>query len=564
MLAAVVILVLGIAWFSVAAMRVRNTATELESTLSAAKEHAESLDLRALTADLQIAEDQSTELEASTSHPVWGLAAKVPLVGGNVGAIRTLAVAINDVVLSAAALNAQLPGFDPTKLRGSDGRLRLAALTTARPQLGSMAIALRQSDEQVAAIEVDGLFGPVADAVRQAQAALSGSRQAADLLAVLSTLLGSDNERSYAILLLNPAELRGGGGFFGGWAMLNTDHGDLTLESVGPNDPLVATGPVGVSSLPADYRALWGASSTEWQSVNISPNFPYAAQLTVAGLAKLGVKVDGVIALDSKVAAALLAGTGPVTAGKVTISSANADAYFTKGIYDQFPNGVGKDTVALGLFGKMFTQLTTGTVDVKAMASALVPLMGERRLLVWSSDPKEEAALAATPVGGQVPSVEGPWTTVALVNGAGNKMDAYLKAHADYVAQRCSTSSTPSTVTLGLTNVAPAKLPQYVDQRLDDLAAPKGSTMSLAFVYGPVGSVLKAATLDGKAVPVQSGTELGHPVWRFDIAILRGQTRSLVVSFTEPAGSGGEKPVVMAQPMAIDEVTTATLAPCNA
>jgi hypothetical protein len=88
--------------------------------------------------------------------------------------------------------------------------------------------------------------------------------------------------------------------------------------------------------------------------------------------------------------------------------------------------------------------------------------------------------------------------------------------------------------------------------------------MSLAFVYGPVGSVLTSARLDGKAVPVQSGTELGHPVWRFDIAILRGQTRSLVVSFTEPAGSSDQKPVVMAQPMAIDEVTTATLEPCPA
>jgi hypothetical protein len=181
---------------------------------------------------------------------------------------------------------------------------------------------------------------------------------------------------------------------------------------------------------------------------------------------------------------------------------------------------------------------------------------------MWSSDPTVESALATTPVGGAIPSNAGPWTTVALVNGAGNKMDAYVKARVDYVSRRCSASSTPSTVTLGLANLAPAKLPPYVDQRLDDPTAPTGSTMSLAFVYGPVGSVLTSAALDGKAVPVQSGTELGHPVWRFDIAIRRGQTRSLVVSFTELAGSSDLKPVVMAQPMAIDEVTSATLAPC--
>jgi hypothetical protein len=65
-------------------------------------------------------------------------------------------------------------------------------------------------------------------------------------------------------------------------------------------------------------------------------------------------------------------------------------------------------------------------------------------------------------------------------------------------------------------------------------------------------------------VPVQTGQELGHPVWRFDIAVLRGQSRSLVVSFTEPASGDGAAPVVMAQPMEIPETTTASLAPCPA
>jgi len=492
------------------------------------------------------------------------VAEKIPWLGDNVAALRSLSDAVNGVAQSTVGLDPLLPGLSPSQIRRADGRVDLATIERAAPVFSDIKAALVQARERLDPIATRDLVGPVASAVLRARDAIDGAPEAVEAFSALPALLGAGGRERYAVLLLNPAELRGGGGFVGGWALLTANHGKVALERVGANDRLVVTGPLGLSALPADYRALWGASSTEWQSVNIAPNFPYAAQLTVSGLAKLGVEVDGVIALDSRVAAALLAGTGPVTAGKVTISNKDADAYFTKGIYDQFPHGVGKDAVALGLFGQMFTQLTTGAVDMKAMASALLPLLSERRLLVWSSDPKVESALAATPVGGAIPSSAGPWTTVALVNGAGNKMDAYVRARVDYVAQRCSASSASSTVTLSLTNVAPAKLPPYVDQRLDDPTAPKGSTMSLAFVFGPVGSVLQSATLDGNAVPVQSGTELGHPVWRFDITLLRGQTRALVVSFAEPAGSNDEKPVVMAQPMAIDEVTTATLAPCAA
>jgi hypothetical protein len=412
-------------------------------------------------------------------------------------------------------------------------------------------------------IDTSNLVSPVAAAVTRAQQALSTAPETVGALGTVADMLGADGPRTYALLLLNPAELRGGGGFFGGYAIVKADHGDITLEKVGPSDDLVRAGPLDVSSLPQEYRALWGESALEWQSVNISPNYPYAGQLTQEGFAKLGVHVDGVIALDSKVAAALLAGTGPVTANGVTITSKNADAYFTKGIYAQFPDGAGHKPQALALFAQLFEKLTTGPLDLKAMASALSPLLDQRQLLIWTSDPKVEAPFAALPVGGAVPDATGPWTTVALINGSGNKMDAYVKSRVSYVSNRCTASTAPSTVTVQLADLAPANLPPYVDQRLDDPTAPKGSTLSLAYVYGPVGSALVSATLDGKEVPVQAGLERGHPVWRFDVALLRGRARTLVVTIAEPHDGSTAAPAVMAQPMEIDETTAATAAACG-
>jgi hypothetical protein len=297
--------------------------------------------------------------------------------------------------------------------------------------------------------------------------------------------------------------------------------------------------------------------------VNISPNFPYTGRLTAAGFGKLGTHIDGVIALDSKVAAALLTGTGPVMANGVTISSKNADAYFTREIYAQYPDGAGHKPQALALFGQMFQKLAAGPVDAKAIGVALAPLFDQRRLLVWMADSASETAVSALPVGGVVPDAPGPWTTVALVNGSGNKMDAYLAARVSYVTNRCTAGSGSSTLTLQLTNRAALSLPPYVDQRLDDPAAPKGSTLSLAYVYGPVGSSLVGAELDGRNVAVQAGAERGHPVWRFDVALLRSQTRTLAVRISEPVGDASEAPVVMAQPMEIAESAVATTTACG-
>jgi hypothetical protein len=484
----------------------------------------------------------------------------VPILGRNIVAVRTIAVAADDIAQSTTSLDPALPSLAPAQLRTSDGRIDVAALRAAVPGLTSLSSALTRADAAVAAIDPHGLMTPVADALGRAQDALSGSPSVTDALTVLPALLGADGQRTWAVLLLNPAEIRGGGGFFGGLAIVSADNGHLTLKTVLPNDALVGSGPLSVDTLPAEYRQLWGASAPEWQSVNLSAHFPYAAELTAAGLAKQGIAVDGVIALDTKVAAAILAGTGAVTADGFTITPAGADAFFTKGIYAAFPDGQGHKQVALDLLRQMFVALTSRPLDVRAMTKALVPLLDQRRLLAWSALDHEESALSDTALGGVVPDSAGPWTTVALVNGAGNKMDVYVTASVAYLAQSCEVAAATSSVMLRLTNSAPTGLPPYVDQRLDDPSAPKGSTQDIAFVYGPVGSQLVDAVLDGKALPSTQGTERGHPVWRFDIALLRGQSRTLVVHFTEPPST--QAPVVMAQPLANDEQVTAIAARC--
>jgi len=52
-------------------------------------------------------------------------------------------------------------------------------------------------------------------------------------------------------------------------------------------------------------------------------------------------------------------------------------------------------------------------------------------------------------------------------------------------------------------------------------------------------------------------------VWRFDVALPRGQARTLTVKVAEPHDGSTTTPAVMAQPMEIDETTVASAAPCG-
>jgi len=557
------VMVAVLLWLAWSSIQVRHQSTALESTLNQTEADARALDTASLPSDLADLREQAAALESTSTGPEWWLVSWLPWIGDNIEAVQTIAHAVSSVAQSTDGLEPLLPGLSPAKLRGPTGRIDVAKLQAAEPEIARVGAAMSAARLELDEISTDDLVGPVASAVEKARSALDGAPEAMTAFGAVPALLGADGPRTYAVLLLNPAELRGGGGFFGGYAIITADHGDVTLQKVGPSDDLVRSGPLDVASLPKEYRALWGESSLEWQSVNISPNFPYAGQLTADGFAKLGLHIDAVIALDSKVAAALLAGTGPVSANGVTITSKNADAYFTKGIYAQFPDGVGHKQQVLALFSQMFVKLTTEPIDTKALSAALAPLLSQRRLLIWTTDAKTESLMAALPIGGLVPDAPGPWTTVALINGSGNKMDAYVKSRVSYLSSRCTSGSGPSTVTLQLANLAPANLPPYVDQRLDDPSAPKGSTESLAYVYGPVGSTLVSAHLDGKPVPVQAGNERGHPVWRFDVTLLRGQSRALTLTLAEPRDGRAATPAVMVQPMEIDETSAATSVACG-
>lgn len=160
-----------------------------------------------------------------------------------------------------------------------------------------------------------------------------------------------------------------------------------------------------------------------------------------------------------------------------------------------------------------------------------------------------EAVLAQTPLGGLLQPGPGAFTGFTVVNGAGNKLDYYLRRTMTYRSTGCA-ATRDSTAALVLTNNAPADLPPYVTIRADKptYATKPGDNLLLVSYYATPGAKVEAVTIDGKKAIVAPGTENGLVVFTLPVELPRGQSRTMVVTLSEPARSG---PVdVLRQPLA--------------
>ena len=128
-------------------------------------------------------------------------------------------------------------------------------------------------------------------------------------------LAGADKPRRFLISFQNSAEARGTGGILGAFALIELDKGNLKILQTGSNASLA-----GMSSreipvvMPAEFLKLYGKNPAILQNSNLSPHFPYGAQVWL-GLwkARYGQQLDGVIAVDPTALSYVLRATGEIT-----------------------------------------------------------------------------------------------------------------------------------------------------------------------------------------------------------------------------------------------------------
>jgi hypothetical protein len=513
---------------------------------------------RATAADLSTHAHRANQL---TSGPVWALAAALPSGGEPLETIRGITAGVDTLARgSLPQLVSAAERLNPRTLRLADGSIDLSRIAAVAPAITSASDVVARTTRTIGALPSHTWLGPVdtayADALGQVTS-LDQSMKSADLAArILPTLLGADAPRRYLLAFQNEAEARGTGGLPGAFAIVEARHGKLAFIRMESDAAL--TGVAATVDFGPDYRHLYEGSDTTTVYVdgNVSPHFPYAAQIWASMWQKhSGQKVDGVIAVDPTALGYLLAVTGPATLpDKSQINGANAAALTQATSYARFPEASAtanarRKSFLLAVAAASSTKILSASGEPTALLRAAGQAARERRILVWSADPAVQADLAQTSVAGVIPTTSAPYVGLSVVNDAGNKLDYYLDRSLTWQRSGCGPTRR-TTVTITLTNNAPAGgLSHYVTARLDAHSYPvrPGDNRLGVSYLATQGALMQSVTVAGRPGTASIGVQSGHPVYTIDLELPRGTSRTIVLNLSEPAGTGS--PIVLRQPL---------------
>ena len=542
-----------------AVIRVVLMVVSLQGTLSEVdnlRAAAQNKDLAALSISIGKAADAIEMADASAKDPLVQLFSNTPIIGNDIKAASVVASDGRMVLLAAEEVSmvaSQLLKADIGKKPLTDSTL-VASLRDGMSQLDS---AVQNLNTRLQGVDETQLHFGLDERIKSAKETVSAFATATSRLTPLvqvgTTVLEQTGKKRWFVSIQNLAELRGTGGINGGFAVITTDNGKLKLEEYGSNKVLFNYGRIGYSSYPEELRDLWGVDFSDWRDVNASAHAPYGAQLFAEGWEQLrGNKVDGVIYIGQGIVSQISGAVGPIETRGVTVDKDNAVDFFAKDIYARFTNVKDKDDVVGELAKQMFQKLLSGKVSGSGLFAAAAADNTGDRLMAWSRDKKTQQIFSKYQVAGEVPTGFGPNVLVTLNNAGGNKLDAYTTVKADYLLGICNIDTftgyqgRKSRVTIEVTNSAPKGLPAYVDMRLDDNFGeprPKGSNRNLVTVYGPVGSEAESLTVDGVEDFVINGMDRNRPLWIFDLQMLAGTTRTIVLNLVEPINDDNMEPV---------------------
>ncbi|WP_374238293.1 DUF4012 domain-containing protein [Mycobacterium sp. PSTR-4-N] len=540
-----------VCWVAVGAVQAKSHLELARSSAAAAKDHLLGADTKAAAASANDALSNAQAAHNATHSLAWNTVSALPWLGSPFKAGQQ----ITDVVLGLAA-NVLKPATDvgvtisPDRIY-KDGRVDVGLLRSQEPQLSKLAADATRLNADAGAITDPHYVSLLSNARKQLQG------QIAELTAVLEntavaaklvpSMMGADGPRTYFMGFQTNAEARGTGGLLGGFGIIKFDSGVPTVDTLASNNDLAnAIAPV---DLGLEYDKMYGYANafTDFRNSNLSPHFPYAAQIWQSMWAvETGTTVDGVIAIDPVALSYILGAVGPVTLGDGEIVSKDNVVELTESTaYKRFPEDQqARKQYLQEIANAVVTKMTGPVGSPRELLDALGKAVGERRIAVWSSVPDEQKLLEETPLAHSIPDDAAPFAAVAINNLGGNKLDYYLRSEIEYAADDCRGETRASTVTVKLTNTVPDEpLPDYVAAMAGlspdvQIQVPRGTNLTSVRLFATAGAKLSAAILNGERVPAIVGAERGHPVFEVQVILPPGQVADISFQLSEPTAPG--------------------------
>lgn len=368
---------------------------------------------------------------------IAGTVAHLPWVDRQVAAVRALRHAGEAGTSLALDLIPVLRNLHSNSGVGGSGVIKeLASLGTGERTVISRALLdLTSLDAAVRAIPNGSLFGPIdhlRTSAQQAEQRLDGPvRAGLTILQVLPRIVGTGTHR-YLLLLTNPGEERGGGGFIGAVGTVVFQDGRLLSSDFmasGFSDTLVTNIPA-----PPPIAAITGTNLVLADS-SWSPNFPTSAALAAEFYTRAtGLAVDGVINVDPIALSYVLQVVGSVQVPPYpqVVSATNSLLELNYIINMARPGDPGKAYLAPFGHAVVDAALRTPRAGWVALATALERGAAEKHIVLDFNDSQLERLIVSAGIGGVLPQKpSGDALLVADSNLSGTKGDLFVTRRYD-------------------------------------------------------------------------------------------------------------------------------------
>ncbi len=541
------LLLLGVVALALTLPGVRSDLVAGRTSLLASQDDLGRGDVRAARAHLADAGRRASHADGRTHGLVWKVMAHVPVARGSVRELQAMSSALRVTtsqvlppLLDVAAQPIWTGRVDAAAFR----RLQ-APLGRAQSRLESARRALRSAPHS----DISQISGPrrqLDDALSRLAQTVGEARVTADVLPPLVT-----GGKQVLLAVQNNAEPRATGGLLGAYGLIDIRDGAFALTRIGPNNDLHDPA-APVVQLGDEYDQRFGrfGTTSTWRSANLTADSPTAGRI-LAGLWKqqTGQQVDAVLLVDPVALADLLGATGPVTLADGTrVTEKNAVKVLLVDAYRRFPKqqDAERNAYLQETARRVVNRLSQGGLDGARLVARVSRAAASGHLQLVATDPALETELRTARVGGAL-QADGPFLSVVTQDVGGSKLGAYLRRSVTYTGkptgEAVDLGSGPvleeeATVSVALTNAAPDSLPAYVTARPDDPTSPVGQAKYWLSVYLGTQGTLLSATLDGRPVEVETGTENGLTVVSLFLTVDRAGTRTLVLHVRQPARPG--------------------------
>lgn len=334
------------------------------------------------------------------------------------------------------------------------------------------------------------------------------------LLTLLPEITGLNDNKIYLLLFQNNMELRPGGGFIGSYGLAHFVGGRLTKIDI--EDVYTADGQLQEAVLPPrpikDYlnQGNWFLRDSNW-----SAHFPSNAAQAEWFLSKsLGIRVDGVIALDVSTLQNLLAALGPVELVdyQETVDEKNV---FEKAEYhsetDFFPGSTAKKDFLSSLSRTLLERVLASEQEQwPRVVSAFASSLKQKHMMLYFHNVNVNKILIQEEWDGAVLIEQKTlvnelpdYLMIVDANVGTNKANFFLRREVSSLTVIDKDGGTAKRLTLVYHNQSPAD------------TWPGGTYKNYLRIYVPSGSVLQKVEVGDLTDPglVEKGRELGKTVF---------------------------------------------------